>query len=261
VGAISFVYIICSSERRRELWCEEWCEERNEGKEGSWGPLFFSETRAFVSSNWVPLENLFWYWKVAPIGYYLRTGTKFLAVNMERLLSHQQKLQFSPSSHYHHFFTHLQGQYPSLGKLQRKKLPLPLHPSYKCNPVLSFCSTSTTITTPTTVAGEHLPPDSTRGISYMNREVFTKLLLCWKILVCVFLLFFEIWFCQLGDNVFAGWSSVSSWRSFLLRKKNAPEAFNFHLPSLSLFLSLSLCKLLFGSWMELISSRKRFRAS
>ncbi len=111
---------------------------------------------------------------------------------MERLVSHQQKLQFSPSSQYHHFFTHLQGQYPSLGKLQRKKLPLPLHPSYKCNPVLSFCSTSTTITTPTTVAGEHRPPDSTRGISYMNREVFTKLLFCWKILVCVFLLFFEI---------------------------------------------------------------------
>ncbi len=58
VGPISFVDLICSSERRRELWCEEWCEER---KEGSWGPLFSSDTRTFVYSNWVPLENLFWY--------------------------------------------------------------------------------------------------------------------------------------------------------------------------------------------------------
>ncbi len=157
VGPISFVHIICSSVRRRELWCEEWREERNEEKEGSWGPLFFSDTRTFVYSNWVPLENLFWYWKLAPILYYLEMGAKFLAVNMERLLSHRQKLQFSPSSHYHHFLN-LQEQYPSLGKLQRKKLPLPLHPSYKCNPVLSFCSTSTTITTPTTVAAAASPP-------------------------------------------------------------------------------------------------------
>jgi hypothetical protein len=155
VGPISFVDIICSSERRRELWCEESCAERKEGKEGSWGPLFFSDTTTFVYSNWVPLENLF---KLAPIGYYLEMGAKFLAVNMERLVSHTQKLQFSPSSHYHHFFLHLQEQYPSLGKLQRKKLPLPLHPSYKCNPVLSFCTTSTTITTPTTVAAAASPP-------------------------------------------------------------------------------------------------------
>ncbi len=157
VGPISFVDIICSSERRRELRCEEWCEERKEGKEGSWGPLLFSDTRTCVSSNWVPLENLFWYWKVAPIGYYVETAAKFLAVNMERLVSHRQKLQFSPSSHYHRFFLHLQGQYPSLGKLQRKKLPLPLHPSYKCYPVLSFCSTSTTVTTHTTVAAGASP--------------------------------------------------------------------------------------------------------
>jgi len=73
VGPISFVDLICSSERRRELWCEEWCEER---KEGSWGPLFSSDTRTFVYSNWVPLENLFWYWKLAPIGYYLEMGKK-----------------------------------------------------------------------------------------------------------------------------------------------------------------------------------------
>jgi hypothetical protein len=94
---------------------------------------------------------------VAPIGYYVETAAKFLAVNMERLVSHRQKLQFSPSSHYHRFFLHLQGQYPSLGKLQRNKLLLPLHPSYKCYPVLSFCSTSTTITTHTTVAAGASP--------------------------------------------------------------------------------------------------------
>ncbi|KAH8942205.1 hypothetical protein BDL97_14G086400 [Sphagnum fallax] len=76
---------------------------------------------------------------------------------MERLVSHRHKLQFSPSSHCHRFFLHLQGQYPALGKLQTKKLPLPLHPSYKCYPVLSFCSTSTTITTPTTVAAAASP--------------------------------------------------------------------------------------------------------
>ncbi len=158
VGPISFVDSICSSERRRELWCKECREEwREERKEGSWGPLFFSDTISFVYSTWVPLENLFWYWKLAPIGYYLEKAAKFLAVNMERLVSHRHKLQFSPSSHYHRFFLHLQGQYPSLGKLQTKKLPLPLHPSYKCYPVLSFCSTSTTITTPTTVAAGASP--------------------------------------------------------------------------------------------------------
>jgi hypothetical protein len=95
---------------------------------------------------------------LAPIGYYLEMGANCLAVNMEQLVSHKQKLQFSPSPHYHHFFLHLQEQYPSLGKFERKKLPLPLHPSYKCNAVLSFCSSSTTITTPTTVAAAASPP-------------------------------------------------------------------------------------------------------
>jgi hypothetical protein len=68
----------------------------------------------------------------------------------------------------------------------------------------------------------------------MSREVFTKLLFCWKILVCVFLLSFEIWFCQLGDDCFLLVDHQFEVEEvFLLREKNAPEVFSFHL-SLSL---------------------------
>jgi hypothetical protein len=68
----------------------------------------------------------------------------------------------------------------------------------------------------------------------MNREVFTKLLFCWKILVCVFCCFLRFNFLKcliiflLVDHQFEV-EEVS-----LLRKNNAPEVFSFHLLSLSL---------------------------
>jgi hypothetical protein len=83
----------------------------------------------------------------------------------------------------------------------------------------------------------------------MNRELLKKLLFCCNILVCVF-------FCCFLRFDFVNWVIIfllvdrqfEVEEVFLLRKRNAPGVFSFHLLSLSLSLSLSGSSHLAAEW-------------